>query len=77
MNTPYAGTVTPYSIEVKWNALTDSNYNGGDVPIFYLLEWEDKETNPSSATWVTLVNEADGLKTSHIHTRASVFTSGS
>jgi hypothetical protein len=55
MTAPFAGTVTPKSIEVKWNVLTDEGKNGGDIPIFYQLDWEDKETNPSTPVWVTLV----------------------
>jgi hypothetical protein len=77
MTAPYAGTVTPTSIEVKWDELTDESMNGGDVPIFYLLEWEDTETEPNNPSWVTLVQESDGLKFSYVHTWATVITSGS
>ena len=77
MTAPYAGAVTPTSIEVKWDSLTDPNLNGGDEPIFYELEWEDKETDPNNPSWVTLVIDGDGLMLSFIHQRASVFTSGS
>ncbi len=69
--------MSPYSIEVKWDVLTDDNMNGGDIPIFYLLEWENKETDPNNPTWETLVADGDGLMLSYIHTRASIFTSGS
>jgi len=67
MTAPYAGAVTPTSIEVKWDSLTDPNLNGGDEPIFYELEWEDKETDPNNPSWVTLVIDGDGLMLSFIH----------
>jgi hypothetical protein len=40
MTAPTLTAVHPYNISVSWSALT-SAANGGDLPIFYRLEWYD------------------------------------
>ena len=34
-----ASAVEPTNITIQWQELTDTTLNGGDVPIFYSIEW--------------------------------------
>lgn len=69
MNTPTVGTVNPTSISIKWTELTDSR-NGGDIPIFYLVEY-----SPDNASWSAL-NTGGTLVFEYTHTVANAFSSG-
>ena len=41
MTTPTLVKVTPGNITISWTALTNTTANGGDLPIFYQVEWFD------------------------------------
>lgn len=69
MNTPAVVDVNPTSITVKWDELTDSR-NGGDYPIFYLVEY-----SPDNTTW-TALNTGGTLVFQFTHTVATAFSSG-
>lgn len=68
MNTPLQVNVDPSGITFSWAELT-SAANGGDVPIFYQVEWINGNGNnydtyintPTYYTWTTL--NAGGIKT--------------
>jgi len=78
MNPPTIGIVTPRSIEVSWTLLTDMVLNGGNLPTYYRLEWEDKESTPGISIWTEVTTESAGILTYFIYTRPSgVFPSGS
>ena len=47
-----AASVNPMNITITWNDLTTAA-NGGDVPIFYLLQWY----NPATLLWVDLTTD--------------------
>jgi hypothetical protein len=49
MTAPSLISVSVTSIFVKWEALTDPTMNGGDLPIFYSLEY-----SPNSINWSVL-----------------------
>lgn len=42
--------VNPMDITISWSELTNTTLNGGDLPIFYSVEWSS-----DNATW-TVVN---------------------
>lgn len=78
MNTPVAGDVTPVSMALSWTALSDMVQNSGDLPVYYRLEWYNKETDPYNPSWDEVTKEASGLKFAYTYVRSSgVFPSGS
>ena len=62
-------------ISISWSALTDTTLNGRDLPIYYEVEWENKEVTPTR--WDVMTTSAIGLKTSYTYTRSTVFPTGS
>jgi hypothetical protein len=52
MTTPTMVETHPYNITVAWTALTTSA-NGGDIPIFYLLQWQDY----TNLVWTNLTTD--------------------
>jgi hypothetical protein len=70
MTPPNAGTVTPKNITISWEELTDSR-NGGDIPIFYLVEWTS-----DNITW-TALNSGSTVKVLSIsHVSTTPFPAG-
>ena len=70
MTTPTLTAVHPYNITVSWSALT-STANGGDLPIFYKLEWYDY----TLGWWVALnTYGVDPLVFTYTHVRGSIFS---
>lgn len=69
MSTPVLVSTAPKEIKISWDELTDAR-NGGDIPIFYLVEYKI-----GSGAWTSL--NANGSKVlDYTHTSATVFTSG-
>ncbi len=80
MNTPIGGAVTPTSISLSWTALTDMVKNSGDIPIYYRVEWYNRETDQYNPTWDEVSKESSGLRFEFTHGRTAaqgVFPSGS
>jgi hypothetical protein len=71
MTIPELVDVTPLSISIKWNELTDLNLNGGDFPIFYQVEYSS-----NNSTW-TVLNANGPLVFEYTHTVTSIFPSSS
>lgn len=68
MTAPTLVEVNPSDITIKWDALTDSTANGGDVPDFYLVEW-----SPDNSNWEQVNTIGDGLYFQINHTVAFLF----
>ena len=45
MHAPTLVQVNPFNCTVQWNPLNETNFNGYDDPIFYLLEWYNYDIN--------------------------------
>jgi hypothetical protein len=71
MTPPVFVDVTPTSVSIKWSELTDETLNGGDIPIFYLVEY-----SPDNSQWSAL-NTGGALGFAYKHTVSSAFPSGS
>lgn len=69
MSTPTVGNVDPLNITISWTELTDSR-NGGDIPIFYLVEWSS-----DNVTW-TALNTGGPKVLKYSHILSSPFASG-
>lgn len=65
-----AVSVNPTDITVAWDILTDPLLNGGDIPIFYQLEW-----SADQLTWTSLNPSTGPLILSYTHIAA--FSAGS
>lgn len=66
--------VHPLNITISWPDLTDTTLNGGDLPIYYQVEWY------SGGIWEILSTESMGKYLSFTHTRTpstNIFPSGS
>ncbi len=50
--------------------------DGGNLPIYYKLEWYDEITDPLNPLWTEITSESDGILSTYTHTRTSPFTSG-
>lgn len=73
MTAPVLYEVTPKSITVTWSELTSTAANGGDLPIFYLLQWWDYEAG--TPAWTSLTTDGvTGLVLNFTHVRATVFS---
>ena len=59
MTTPRKVSVAPSIIVIEWDALTDMTANGGDIPIFYSVEYGNTTTGP----WTALNSIGGGLVT--------------
>lgn len=60
--------VNPQNIAISWNALTDTSLNGGDVPIFYSVEW-----SPNNSNWYTLNSGGTDLYLTYNYTVDFIF----
>ena len=64
-------TVNPKDITISWSALDNQTLNGGDLPIFYSVEW-----SPDQVTWTEL-NTNGPLALTYTHAVAAPFAGGS
>jgi hypothetical protein len=71
MTTITNGTINPMDITITWTELTDPVLNGGDLPIFYSVEWLN-----TAGTWQVL-NAGGSWALSYTHTVTTVFPAAS
>lgn len=71
MTTPALVDVSPKSVTISWAELEDTTKNGGDIPIFYQVEW-----SLNNSTW-TVLNAGGAKVFSYTHTVTTAFSSGS
>jgi hypothetical protein len=66
MTTISASSVTPTTISLKWDEMTNTNQTGGDPISFYSVEWLNSDTN----LWIVL-NVGGALATTYDHVYTS------
>lgn len=60
--------VNPQNIAISWPALTSTSLNGGDLPIFYSVEW-----SPNNSNWYTINSGDTECYTSYNYTVSFIF----
>jgi len=63
MNPLVAGTINPWNMTFSWADLTTGN--GGDVPIYYQVEWY----NPNTSAWNIVSSQSMGKYLTFTHYR--------
>jgi hypothetical protein len=68
MNNLILGVVNPTNISISWPALTDPQLNGGDLPIFYSIEFKSSIDD----SW-SILNPGGAVTLNYLHDPGYIF----